>query len=202
MEEFVQEFKRAARGSGYEGRPLVEEFKRGMNGGIRRKLMEAENPPTSIEQWYRRATALDRNWRESRREEERMRGKKEGGGGAPKQEQRQSLPRPLVWQRRQPLPQQATTGPAPMEGVERMNAVVVRGQGQGQNAGIPPRRDPFAIEVDRGRNCFACRGFEHMARHCRNRGRGRPIEGRRMEYSGGQIEEIFDNTNNLKGRRI
>jgi len=86
MEEYVQEFKRIVRGSGYEGRPLVEEFKRGMNGGIRRKLMEAENPPTSIEQWYRRATALDRNWRESRREEERLRGKKEQGGGAPKQE--------------------------------------------------------------------------------------------------------------------
>ena len=29
MEEFVQEFKRAARGSGYEERPLVEEYKRG-----------------------------------------------------------------------------------------------------------------------------------------------------------------------------
>ena len=71
MEEFVQEFKRAARGSGYKGRLLVEEFKREMNGGIRRKLMEVENPPASIEQWYRRATALDRNWRESRREEER-----------------------------------------------------------------------------------------------------------------------------------
>ena len=90
MEEFVQEFKRAARGSGYEGRPLIEEFKRGMSGGIRRKLMEAENPPTSIEQWYRRATALDRNWRESRREEERLK-KKEIGGGTQKQE-RQSLP--------------------------------------------------------------------------------------------------------------
>ena len=61
MEEFIQEFKRAARGSGYEGRPLVEEFKRGMNGGIRRKLIEAENLPTLIEQWYRRAMALDRN---------------------------------------------------------------------------------------------------------------------------------------------
>ena len=61
MEEFVQEFKRAARGSGYEGRLLVEEFKRGINGGIRRKLMEAENPLASIEQWYRRAMALDRN---------------------------------------------------------------------------------------------------------------------------------------------
>ena len=106
--------------------------------------MEAENSPTSIENWYRRATALDRNWRESRREKERLRGKREGGGGGPKQE-KQSLPRPLVWQRRQLLPQQATIGPAPMEGVERTNAVVVRGQGQ--SAGIPPRQDPFAIEV-------------------------------------------------------
>ena len=50
MEEFMQKFKRAARGSGYEGRLLVEEFKREMNGGIRRKLMEAENPPIFIEQ--------------------------------------------------------------------------------------------------------------------------------------------------------
>jgi len=65
--------------------------------------MEVENPPTSIENWYRRATALDRNWRESRREEERLR-KKEIGGGTQKQE-KQSLPQPLVWQRRQLLPQ-------------------------------------------------------------------------------------------------
>jgi len=85
MEEFVQEFKRAVRGSGYEGRPLIEEFKRGINGGIRRKLMELENPPTSIEQWYRRVMALDRNWRESKRKEERLK-KKEVGGEVPKQE--------------------------------------------------------------------------------------------------------------------
>jgi len=50
MEEFVQEFKREARGSRYERRLLVEEFKRGINGIIRRKLIEAERPPTSIEQ--------------------------------------------------------------------------------------------------------------------------------------------------------
>jgi len=31
MEEFVQEFKRAACRSGYEERPLIEEFKRGIN---------------------------------------------------------------------------------------------------------------------------------------------------------------------------
>ena len=34
--------------------------------------MEAENPPASIEQWYRRAMDIDKNWRKSRREEERM----------------------------------------------------------------------------------------------------------------------------------
>ena len=38
--------------------------------------MEVESQPGSIEQWYRRAMALDRNWRESRREEERLRGKR------------------------------------------------------------------------------------------------------------------------------
>jgi len=52
MEEFVQEFKRAAHGSGYKGRSLIKEFKRGMNGGIQRKLIEAENPLSFIEQWY------------------------------------------------------------------------------------------------------------------------------------------------------
>ena len=66
IEEFVQEFKRAARESGYKGRPLVEEFKRGMNGAIRRKLMEAKIQPGSIKQWYKRTIALDRNWKESK----------------------------------------------------------------------------------------------------------------------------------------
>jgi len=35
MEELVQDFKRIARESGYEGCPLIKEFKRGMNGVIR-----------------------------------------------------------------------------------------------------------------------------------------------------------------------
>ena len=53
--------------------------------------MEVENLPTSIEEWYKRATVLDRNWRESKREEERLR-KKKTGGTAPKQKQRQIMP--------------------------------------------------------------------------------------------------------------
>ena len=79
-----------------------------------------------------------------------------------------------------------------MEGVERMNVVVVRG------AGVSPKWDPYAMEVDQERNCYACGGFGHMARHCRNRGRGRVMEERSVEYRGGRIEEIYDHINNLK----
>ena len=87
-----------------------------------------------------------------------------------------------------------------MEGVERMNAVVVRGSGQEQSMGAPLRQDPFAMEVDRGRNCYACGGFGHMAHHCRNWGmRGRVVENRRVEYGGGRIEEISNLSDNLKG---
>jgi len=50
MKEFMQKFKKATKGSRYKKRPLVEEFKRGINGGIRRKLIESKNPPASIEQ--------------------------------------------------------------------------------------------------------------------------------------------------------
>jgi len=46
--KYVQEFKKVARGSGYEGRPLIEEFKQRLNGAIRRKLAEAEELPTTI----------------------------------------------------------------------------------------------------------------------------------------------------------
>ena len=84
-----------------------------------------------------------------------------------------------------------------MEEVERMNTVVVRRLGQGVE--VLPRWDPYTMEVDRRRNCYTCRYSGHMACHCKNRGRERLIEGRRVEYSGGQIKEIFDNVNNLKG---
>jgi len=86
-----------------------------------------------------------------------------------------------------------------MEGIERMNAVVVRGSGSRQNTGASLRRDPYTMEIDQGRNCYACRGFGHMAHHCRNQGqRGRVAENRRMEYGGGRIEEIMNISNNLK----
>ncbi|EKM77666.1 hypothetical protein AGABI1DRAFT_93368 [Agaricus bisporus var. burnettii JB137-S8] len=69
-EEYVQEFKQIARDSGYEGRALIEEFKRSLSGRIRKALMEAENPPTTIRSWYERSMKLDRQWRQAKAEEE------------------------------------------------------------------------------------------------------------------------------------
>jgi len=68
-DEYVQIFKKTSRGSGYEGQPLIEEFKRGLNGNIRRRLAEAESPPVTIEEWWERSVRLDRNLRQSRAEE-------------------------------------------------------------------------------------------------------------------------------------
>jgi len=65
----VQEFKKVTRGSSYEGRPLIKEFKRELNGSIRRKLAEAEEPLTTIREWQKRAVRLERNQRQSRMEE-------------------------------------------------------------------------------------------------------------------------------------
>jgi len=95
-------------------------------------------------------------------------------------------------------PQQVTIGPAPMEGIERTNTIVIRGSRQ--SMGALPRRDSYAMKVDQRRNCYACRSFGHMTCHCRNRGqRGRVAEGRRLEYRGGRIEEINKHLDNLKG---
>ena len=106
------------------------------------------------------------------------------------------MPQLLVWQRRQTPPQQTTIGPVLMEGVEKTNTVVVRRLEQDIRAS---RRNPYAIEVDQGRNYYVCGRFGHMAHHYRNRGRGKAIEGRRVEYGGRRIEEIHVYANNLKG---
>jgi len=163
VDEYVQEFKRAARGSGYEGRALVEEFKRGLNGTIRRRLAEAETPPANITQWQERAVQLDRNMRQSRAEEKMLGGRKTA---------------------------HSTTGEAQRPGGLRTSwntGGFRRGWapkgGWQQQRGFAPKltggeRGPGAMAVDRGqgggdRRCFNCGGFGHMARNCTT---GRPVD--------------------------
>jgi len=48
MKKFVQEFRRTAKESRYERRPLVEKFKSEISGTKRRKLIKAERPLRSF----------------------------------------------------------------------------------------------------------------------------------------------------------
>ena len=61
-----------------------------------------------------------------------------------------------------------------------------------------PRRDHYTIEVDRGRNYYTCRGFGHITHHCRNQGRGRVADGRRLEYRRWNIKGNHKHLNHLK----
>ena len=75
-----------------------------------------------------------------------------------------------------------------MEEVERINAVIARPQQQGTGFS---QRNPYTMNVNRreNRNCYAYRGFGHLARHCRNR-----------EAEMNKRIETEDNTNNLNGK--
>jgi len=54
------------------------------------------------------------------------------------------------------------------------------------------------MEVDRGRNCYTYRGFRYMAQHCRNQGRRKAADRRRLEYGEEGFEGNHKHLNNLK----
>jgi len=170
--EYVQEFKKVARESGYEGRSLIEEFKRGLNGAIRRKLAKAEEPPSTIGEWQERAVRLNRNQRQSRVKERMLgrnaacpggnvqpRGSFGGGSYGGKGEQ-------ITWR----------AGVLHMGG-NRGGGENVFSRGGNQ---IGPQRDPNTMDVDRGRGgdrtCYHCRKFGHMAQNCWEKNRARVVE--------------------------
>jgi len=49
-------------------------------------------------------------------------------------------------------------GPTPIEGVERINVVMLCPQQRERVA----QRNPYTMKVDRERNCYACGGFRHI----------------------------------------
>jgi len=50
VDKHVQEFEKAALEAGYEGYPLIVEFKCLLNSGLRRRLMELRPMPVTIQQ--------------------------------------------------------------------------------------------------------------------------------------------------------
>jgi len=165
-DEYVQEFKKVARESGYERRPLIEEFKRGLNGSIRRKLAEAKEPPTTIGEWQERAVRLDRNQRQSRIEERTLgRNAVCPGGNAQPREGGSYRGRggQITWR---------------MGGGYKQE-----GRGNMFNKGrtqVGPRRDPNTMDIDKGREgdrtCYVCRKWGHIAKNCWKRHKERVVE--------------------------
>jgi len=163
----MQEFKKVTRGSSYKGRPLIEEFKLELNRAIRRKLTKAEEPPTTIGEWQERVVRLDRNQRQSRAEE-RVLGKNAVHPGKNAQPRERGSyggrGRQIMWR---------TEGE-------------YRGEGGGGNtfnregAQMGPRRDPNAMDVDRGkegdRTCYICGKWDYIAKNCWKRHKGRVVE--------------------------
>jgi len=95
------------------------------------------------------------------------------------------------------VPQQwVPTEPALIEGVERISIIIVHPQ---QRIG-EVQQNSYIMEVNRreNRNCYSCRGFEHLVRNCRNRRiKNRIGEGRRLEYRGNGS----DRQSNLKEKK-
>jgi len=165
-DKYMQEFKKVARRSDYERRPLIEEFKRGLNRSIRRKLAEVEEPPTTIREWQKRAVRLDRNQRQSRIEK-RMLGRNAAcpggntqsrGGGSYGGREGQ-----ITW---------------------RMGGEYRGGGGENMSnrggAQMGPRRDPNAMEIDRGKGgdriCYVYGKWSHMAKICWEKHKERVVE--------------------------
>jgi len=82
-QKFVKEVKRVVRESRYKNQALIEKFKRRMNKHIWRKLLEVDQPPRSINQWYEQEMNLDKHWRKSKREKTKLSGRNNVQGWKP-----------------------------------------------------------------------------------------------------------------------
>ena len=163
-DDHVQEFQRVALEAGYEGYPLMVEFKRSLNAGLRRQLQNLRPQPITINQWYKEAITVDRQWQVAKAEEAFY--NKANTSATKKEADKPKKTRPnqprqndgrytRAWQ-----PRTFQLGPLPT------------GNQQGNAAG---QKDPNAMDINRSNwgkrppvKCYNCQGTGHMARDCRN----------------------------------
>jgi len=178
-DEHVQEFEKAALEAGYEGYPLVVEFKHSLNAGLQRRLTELWPMPVTIEQWYDEAITMDCQWKVAKTKEA-FYGKVNG-----------TVRKPLQYGQQGHGQGQGQASSSSQENQRQFfrNQVPPQHE-QHQNTG-QLQRDPNAMDVDRNQarrpplKCFKCNGLGHMARDCQ-----RQLDVRGMTYD--QMAEYFE----------
>ena len=94
-DKHVQDFEKIALEAGYEGFPLIVEFKRSLHPALRKCLSEIWSQPVTIQEWYNESITIDRQWRISKAEEA-FYGKTNQSGAARKPPQSQAG-MPGIW---------------------------------------------------------------------------------------------------------
>ena len=179
-DEHVQDFEKTALEAGYEGFPLIVEFKQSLHPALRKHLSEIIPQPVTIQEWYNESITINRQWRISKAEEA-FYGKTNQNGAARK-------------------PQQSQAGTSRVRNDSR---ALYNNYGQGgyqnrnqttRSATVPRQdnrtgqKDPNAMDVDRTQEqrppvkCYKCQKLGHMMKDCRA-----PFNIRNMMY-----EELWD----------
>ena len=164
-DEHVQDFEKAALEAGYEGFPLIVEFKWSLHPALQKRLLEIRPQPVTIQEWYNKSIMIDRQWRISKAEEA-FYSKTNQSGAARK-------------------PQQSQAG---MSGVQNDTQPSYNPYGQGgyqnrsQQSGSATtphqdtrtgQKDPNVMDVDRMQErrppvkCYKCQKMGHMMKDCR-----------------------------------
>ena len=192
-EEHVQDFEKAALEAGYEGFPLIVEFKRSIHPALRKRLSEIRPQPVTIEEWYKEAITIDRQWRITKAEEA-FYGKANQGGSV-----------------REPPQSQAGTSsernaPRSTYNSYRQGGYQNRGQSSTGSATAPRQeykpgqKDPNAMDVDRTQErrppvkCYKCQKMGHIMKDCRA-----PFNIRNMTYE--ELRDHFEQAEAAKKDR-
>ena len=186
-DEHIQEFQRAALEAGYEGYPLVVEFKRSLNAGLWRQLQNLRPQPITIGQWYKEAITVDRQWRVAKAEEAFY---TKANSSAPKKE---------ADKLKESRPNQPRQNNGQYTKAWQPRTFQLAPQGAGNSQGnATGQKDPNAMDVDRSNwgkrppiKCYNCQGTGHMARDCQNE---RKV--RQMTYS--EMKEYIEQQEALK----
>ena len=171
VDEHVQEFQRAALEAGYNGYPLVVEFKRSLNAGLRRQLQNLRPQPVTINQWYNEAITVDRQWHVAKAEEAFY---SKANGSATKKE----ADKPKETRPNQPRQNNGQYGRA-----WQPRTFQFKPQAAGTNQGnATGQKDPNAMDVNRANwgkrppiKCYNCQGTGHMACDCTNERQARQM---------------------------